>query len=216
MSEQISGLFKSLSLYSPIILVSSLLIFSILSGCIEKFLFYTFIALPLIVFLRIIIFKATKKSDLNSNQIQLPIECSIGLINTFIPQDVLFSTYLLSFTLFYFLTPMILFSIDTSSNAVNYLIVLFFSCYIFLDVVMKKQMKCITTDNIKPIDIIGNFFSGVLLGGGFSSLIYISSIKNLLFINETSSNKEVCSMPSEQKFKCRVYKNGELVASTMS
>jgi hypothetical protein len=30
----------------------------------------------------------------------------------------------------------------------------------------------------------------------------------------SSSNSEKCSMPSKQKFKCSVYKNGELVGQT--
>jgi len=206
-------IFKSLSLYLPIILMSSLLIFTILSGCVEKFIFYIFAMMPLIIFIRIIIFKGFNKQNAIMPE-KLPDVCSIGLINTFIPEDVLFGTYLLSFTLFYFLTPMILLSIDTKSDLINYLILLFFVCYIFLDLAIKKQLGC--DKKIKSVDVIGNIFSGILLGGGLSSLIYTSPISYLLFINETSSNKEVCSMPTDQKFKCRVYKNGELVGSTTS
>lgn len=206
-----SEIFKSLSLYLPIILMSSLLIFTILSGCVEKFIFYIFAMMPLIIFIRIIVFKGFNKQ--NNSLEKLPDVCSIGLINTFIPEDVLFGTYLLSFTLFYFLTPMILLSIDTKSDSINYLILLFFVCYIFLDLAIKKQLGCST--KIKPVDVIGNISSGILLGAGLSSLIYTSPISYLLFINETTSNKEVCSMPTDQKFKCRVYKNGELVGSTM-
>ena len=169
--------------------------------------------MPLIIFMRIIVFKGFKKQDTSVME-KLPDVCSTGLINTFIPEDVLFGTYLLSFTLFYFLTPMILLSIDTKSDSINYLILLFFVCYIFLDLAIKKQLGC--DKKIKAVDVIGNIFSGILLGGGLSSLIYTSPISYLLFINETSSNKEVCSMPTDQKFKCRVYKNGELVGSTTS
>lgn len=79
---------------------------------------------------------------------------------------------------------------------------------------MKKQMGC--TENITFIGILGNFFSGTLLGSGISALLYTSPIKNLLYVGEINSNKEVCSMPSQQKFKCRVYKNGELVGSSVS
>ena len=79
---------------------------------------------------------------------------------------------------------------------------------------MKKQMGCMT--NITNVGIAGNLFSGTLLGAGLSALLYTSSVKNLLYINEVNSDNEVCSMPSQQKFKCRVYKNGELVGSTIS
>jgi len=84
----------------------------------------------------------------------------------------------------------------------------------FLDLVMKKQMNC--NKNITNVSIIGNFFSGVLLGGGISALVYTSPIRNLLYVGEVNSDNEVCSMPSQQKFKCRVYKNGELVGSTIN
>ena len=87
-------------------------------------------------------------------------------------------------------------------------------CYIFLDLSMKKQMGC--TKNITNVGIAGNFFSGTLLGAGLSALLYTTSIKNLLYISEVNSDNEVCSMPSQQKFKCRVYKNGELVGSSMT
>jgi hypothetical protein len=34
-----------------------------------------------------------------------------------------------------------------------------------------------------------------------------------LFFNEESSNKEFCTQPSTQTFKCKVYKDGQLVGS---
>lgn len=205
---QMVGLFKSLSLYLPLILLSSLLIFSIMSSTLQKFLFYVVIIL-FIIMLRLIVYKFSKPIE-----VELPADCSVGLIHTFIPQDVLFGTYLLSFTLFYFLTPMILLTIDSNTDSINYIIILFFMCYIFLDLSMKKQMGC--TKYITNVGIAGNFFSGTLLGSGISALMYTSPIRNLLYVGEVNSDKEVCSMPSQQKFKCRVYKNGELVGSTVA
>lgn len=64
------------------------------------------------------------------------------------------------------------------------------------------------------VNIIGEVVAGGGLGAAISSLIYSSPISNYLFTNEVSSNKEVCSMPSKQTFKCSVYKNGELLTTT--
>jgi len=203
-------LFKSLSLYLPLILLSSLLIFSIMSSSLQKFAFYI-VTILLIIMIRLIVFKMSKIVSVGP---KLPDDCSIGLINKFIPEDVLFGTYLLSFTLFYFLTPMILLTIDSNVDSINYIIVLFFMCYIFLDLAMKKEMGC--TANITNVGIAGNFLSGTLLGAGLSALMYTSPIRNLLYVSEINSDNEVCSMPSKQKFKCRVFKNGELVGSTVS
>jgi hypothetical protein len=205
-----SGLFRSLSLYLPLILLTSLLIFSIMSASLQKFVFYV-VTILLIIMLRLIVHKMSKIMPSGNN---LPEDCSIGLINKFIPEDVMFGTYLLSFTLFYFLTPMILLTVDSGVNSVNYIIVLFFMCYIFLDLAMKKEMGC--SANITNVGIAGNILSGTLLGSGLSALVYTSPIRNLLYVNEVNGDKEVCSMPSQQKFKCRVFKNGELVGSSVT
>ena len=205
-----SGLFRSLSLYLPLILLTSLLIFSIMSSSLQKFAFYV-VTILLIIMLRLIVHKMSK---IMPSENKLPEDCSIGLINKFIPEDVMFGTYLLSFTLFYFLTPMILLTVDSGVNSVNYIIVLFFMCYIFLDLAMKKEMGC--SANITNVGIAGNILSGTLLGSGLSALVYTSPIRNLLYVNEVNSDKEVCSMPSQQKFKCRVFKNGELVGSSVT
>ena len=53
------GLFKSLSLYLPLILLSSLLIFSIMSSTLQKFLFYV-VTILFIIMLRLIVYKISK------------------------------------------------------------------------------------------------------------------------------------------------------------
>ena len=201
--------FKLLSLHLPLVLLFGLFVFSIMSATLQKFLFYVVIMLLIIMF-RLIVNKFSDKVD----SVSLPEDCSMGMINEFIPKDVLFGTYLLSFTLFYFLTPMILLTIDSNVNSINYILVLFFMCYIFLDLAIKKQIGC--TQHISYVSVAGNFFSGTLLGSGLSALLYTSPVRNLLYVGEVNSDKEVCSVPSQQKFKCRVYKNGELVGSTVA
>lgn len=201
--------FKMLSLHLPLVLLFGLFVFSIMSATLQKFLFYVVVVLLIIMF-RLVVHKFSDKVNYES----LPEDCYVGMINEFIPQDVLFGTYLLSFTLFYFLTPMILLTIDSNLNSINYILLLFFMCYIFLDLAIKKQIGC--TKNISYVSIIGNFFSGTLLGSGLSAILYTSPARNLLYVSEVNSNKEVCSVPTQQKFKCRVYKNGELVGSTVS
>jgi len=45
-------------------------------------------------------------------------------------------------------------------------------------------------------------------------MINSPGLSNLLFFNDYSSNKEICTMPKKQTFKCAVYKNGELIGSS--
>jgi hypothetical protein len=42
--------------------------------------------------------------------------------------------------------------------------------------------------------------------------MYAGGSGKYLFFNEVSSNKEMCSQPKKQTFKCSLYKNGELIS----
>jgi hypothetical protein len=105
--------------------------------------------------------------------------------------------------------PMILVSKQNKINAINYGVLAFFVSYIALDLFIKKSLACIPA--FFSTLVIGNFLGGIL-GGVIAVLVmYGSTLKNYLFINEVNTNKEVCSMPTKQQFKCRVYKDGTLI-----
>jgi hypothetical protein len=63
----------------------------------------------------------------------------------------------------------------------------------------------------------GELFLNVLLGAASSSLIvslmYFGGSGKYLFFNEVSSNKDICYQPSKQTFRCKLFKDGELVGS---
>ena len=60
----------------------------------------------------------------------------------------------------------------------------------------------------------------LLVGGLFGVLmaliLFYSDKISLLFINELNSNKEVCSVPSKQMFRCSVFKDGMIIGSSVS
>lgn len=61
----------------------------------------------------------------------------------------------------------------------------------------------------------GNFIgllSGLGFGSAWFSTFWYSNNKHLLFYNELLSNNVVCNKPSNQKFKCHVYKNGRILS----
>ena len=93
------------------------------------------------------------------------------------------------------------------NDSVNLWVFISMITYFFADIFIKMYKKCI----IKISDLLIN----VLLGAGSAALIvslmYAGGSGKYLFFNETSSDKEICSHPSEQTFKCKVYKNGELM-----
>jgi hypothetical protein len=196
-----ANLINVISFYSPIIICISILIFSIFSMAIGKGLFFLFWIL-VITFLRIALLWNIPGSDpyIKFNN---PI-CQMG---EFLPYDnASYSIYILLFTFFYITTPMYI------ANNVNYVIITFFIIYIIFDLLIKLTSGCIKSN----VNIFGDFVAGGGLGAAIAALIYSSPISGYLFINEVSSGKEVCSMPSKQTFKCSVYKNGELVNSTLT
>lgn len=205
------SIFNSLSFYSPIIICFSIILFSMFTVTIEKamvFLVWIFI----ITFIRIIVFKGFP--SLNNND-KIPEICLTGLTELFIPKDVTYSTYILTFTMMYFIVPMVMVSQQNKINVMNYGVLAFFIAYIGLDLFIKNSLSCIP--GIFSTMVIGNILAGLFLGGLIAGVImYGSNLKSYLYINEINNNKEVCSMPSKQQFKCSVYKNGELVGSSIN
>jgi hypothetical protein len=93
----------------------------------------------------------------------------------------------------------------------NYGVLAFFICYIALDLFIKNSYSCIQFFSRRVIgDILSGLFLGTLVAG---IIMYGLNLKSYLFINEINSNKEICSMPSKQQFKCNVYKDGTLVGN---
>lgn len=203
------NMITSLSFYAPIIICVSIITFSMFTATMEKAMVF-FVWIFIITFIRIIVLKGLS-SDKNP-VIQLPQKCLTGLTEIFIPQDVTYSTYILTFTMMYFIMPMIMVSKQNNINAINYGVLSFFIAYIVLDLFIKNSLECIP--GFFSSIVIGNVLSGLFLGGVIAGLImYGSNLKSYLYINEVNTNKEVCTMPSKQQFKCRVFKDGTLIGN---
>jgi len=110
-----------------------------------------------------------------------------------------FSAFVFAFTIMYLSLPMF------SSGAVNFWIFGALIVYFFIDIFVKVYKSCIP--NIK--DLVLNILVGMVTGAFFVSIMS----SKYVFFNEVSSNKEICSQPKEQTFKCQVYKDGTLVGN---
>jgi len=114
-----------------------------------------------------------------------------------------FSAFVFAFTIMYISFPMF------SNGEVNFWIFGGLLAYFFLDMFIKVYKKCVVKT--------GDLFLNVLLGLASSALIvtlmYAGGSSKFLFFNETSSTKEVCSVPSKQMFRCSVFQGGELISS---
>ena len=223
----VKNIIYSLSLYSPIIICVSIVLFSMFTVTINKaFVFFLWVLVITSIRIGLLILSRYMFKEEKMNQ--LPFICSTGLTDIIIPQDVWYSTYLLTFTFMYFIAPMFMISAQNNVNIINYGVIAFFIFYIILDIGIKISLSCIHIPiNIKDISnltftdkfklsgksLFGNAISGAFLGIFIALGMYGTELKGYLYINEINSNKEVCSMPSKQQFKCKVYKDGALVGN---
>jgi hypothetical protein len=188
------SILKFFSFCSPILIPTSLFLFSLYSGLISKGLLYLalIIGILCIRILFLLNYDVTTIQDCND----------YPLIKN---KNLTLSTYILSFTFFYLCFPMFV------SNNINIGILSFFIFYIVFDSIFKFMLKCIDHKVFRNF-IIGDFITGSAFGICISCLMYYSGGQNLLFTTE-SSNKVTCTRPSQQKFKCAVYKNGEIIST---
>ena len=114
-----------------------------------------------------------------------------------------FSSFVFAFTITYLCIPMFL------NGTANLWIFSVLLCYMFIDIYIKVYKKCI----IYTSDVFLNICAGLFCGYLIISLMSWGGSNKFLFFTSESSNKEVCTQPSTQTFKCKVYKDGELVGS---
>ena len=188
------SIFTFLSLISPYLLVLVLLLNSIINSNI-KGLIYLFGVI--ILFFIVYLFQ----SSINVLSNPTPGYCKLfssPITYYSIPS---FNSALFLFTLVYILIPMIV------NNVLNLPFICILLILFAIDSVIRRQNKCTS--------LVGIFFGGII-GIIIAILWYLiisSNAPDLLYYDELISNKVACSRPTQQKFKCSVYKNGQLLQS---
>jgi hypothetical protein len=129
-----------LSFYAPIIVIFGVFILSVFSATVSKafiFVFWLFVATGL----RQLLSKITGSADKTISGDNI---CKTAAFGSLMPNtNLTYSTYILTFTLFYFVFPMILVNNDNNSDMFNYRILLFFLAYIIADLLIKKSKGCL-------------------------------------------------------------------------
>lgn len=180
--------------YSPVILVTSITSLSFAFQNFKGFIYLGFLIASCV--LRSFVYKQSGSTQTTSD----------GTICTSIQYskygNPTFSAFVFAFTIMYLSFPMF------SNDSVNFWIFITIIVYFFLDIFVKIYKGCVVN--------MGELFLNVLLGLAVSasivSLMYAGGSGKYLFFNEVSSNKEMCSQPKKQTFKCSLYKNGELIS----
>jgi len=112
-----------------------------------------------------------------------------------------FGTMVYMYTFAYLFIPMY------KNNIMNIPMIFAVLLFTAVDVVLQQKNGCTSKNGIICAIIIALF-----IGMIYSSIIY-AILPEMLYHTDYISNKVACSMPSEQKFKCQVYKNGELITT---
>ena len=110
----------------------------------------------------------------------------------------------IGFTIAYLALPM------KYNNNMNYVVLISLLGLFAMDAVTKVGKKCTTA----PGTFLGALV-GLVLGGVWYSLFHQAGLDSLLYFDELTSNRVLCSRPSKQTFKCSVYKNGEIISSNI-
>jgi hypothetical protein len=166
---------------------------------------------------------------------QMPLNCNTITINGIMGwSNMPFSPTILAFTFFYLLYSIMYPQTLNNDNLVQYNIptLVFFPILIVGDFMIQWNLDCIKVS--MPQDIVeqgilakirfylvDNHFARYVwsLGIGCASgtayaAILASTKSNTLAWGAQAMGNEVCSAPSQQTFKCNVYKNGQIIAGT--
>lgn len=187
--------FHFIAMLGPYILISFFLLLSFFNQNLKGIIYFVGICLLIIVTK---IFSVTIAPMMPTKS----FKCSM-FESTLIGDGLSFSILVYFFTLGYLFIAMF------RNNIMNYPMIVAILLLGGIDIIIKKSNNC-TTISTSAISI----FLGLLIGFIWSTIIQ-NNASDLLYHTDYVSNKVACSMPSQQKFKCQVYKNGELI-STMT
>jgi hypothetical protein len=188
-------MFVWLSWYSPIIIAFIVVFLSLIFQNFKGFMYLGF--LMLFCLIREWMYKISGSIPFRYNS--LDVCTSVQYSNYGNPT---FSAFVFAFTFMYLGLPMF------SSSDINWWIIGPLIVYWLLDIFMKLYKKCVSTG-----DLILNILLGAACSASIVIGLYSSGNGKYLIFNEISSSKEMCYQPSEQTFKCQVFKDGTLIGN---
>lgn len=201
-----SNLFNFFSFMTPFLLVFFLVMISIFNMEIKGFIYLAGLLIAsLINILCMNIIKSPASSDRNPlcGVLNFPFSSQGDAGERYDSPSL--NSVILCFTMAYLLLPMIF------NNQMNFMVIIVLISLFVIDTISQLANKCTNG----PGTLLGAML-GFVLGAGWYTLLYHSGNRKLLYFEEFQSNNVICSKPRKQQFKCKVFKNGELVDSTVA
>tara|TARA_B100001093_G_scaffold494972_1_gene538938 strand:- start:99 stop:716 length:618 start_codon:yes stop_codon:yes gene_type:complete len=197
---KLSNLFKLLSLLSPILLVFFMVMLSLFNQDIKGLVYLAGILVSStvnIVAQHIIRSRPNEKASIVCGVFTPSLLDSYNSPNS--------SSLLIAFTIAYLFLPM------RFNNNMNYLVLIALFSLFGIDAYTKVTSLCTPSTGA----FLGALL-GFVLGSLWFTLFHMTGNDSLLYFDTYSSNRVFCEKPSKQTFKCKVYKNGQLISSNIA
>ena len=185
-----------ITILSPFFLAFFMLLISLFNQNVKGFIYLGGVLLCSFIWK---LFNGLFTHHLDSTITKSPI-CSL---TPFISGYVSYNSYFICFTMIYIFLPMFI------TNQTNWGLVIFFISLFISDAYYSVISGCYK-DGWGPA--IGAII-GIICGIMWFELFYQTKLSELLYFNDLNSNKESCSRPQKQNFKCSVFKDGKLVGT---
>ena len=196
MQYSFGSFFQFMSIIGPFVLIGFFILTSLFNQNIKGLVYA--LGIPILLVLSAVFSSYIKITENGSNPV-----CNMFGLSFLGRTTIPFSTLVYSYTLAYMLIPMYMY------NVLNIPLLMFISLLCGADSIIVISNKCSNSVAVLLAIIIG-LLAGLILSSAFTQIN-----PDVMFHTDLISDKLACSVPSDQKFKCRVYKNGELI-STMT
>jgi hypothetical protein len=196
----LSNMMQLASLLSPVLLAFFFVMLSILNQNIKGLVYIAGVLLATVLnipIMNLIKSPISPDASLTCNLVEIPF-----LTNYNSPAP---SSLLIAFTFAYLFLPM------KANNQMNFSVISALCILFAMDAVTRITGKCTTVSGT----VIGGLV-GVIFGTIWYTVFHAVGADYLLYFDELESNNVVCSKPSKQKFKCSVFKNGQLISSNIA
>lgn len=187
------SVFTYFSMISPFLLVLLFVFISIINSNLKGMIYLLGV---MILFFIIFLFQGVLRVKLPESASSY---CQIFAIPSPLFTVPSFNSSIFLFTMIYLFVPMFM------NGIMNYPLLIILLVLYAVDCVIKTGNQCTTPTGI----ILGSFIG--LIWGLFWYFIIQTQSPKLLYYDDLISNKVACSRPSQQQFKCSVYKNGQLL-----
>jgi hypothetical protein len=202
----LANLFQYISFSSPVLVIFFITLFSIMENTMEKGLIYCMGILILGFIVTILKFVTKRQQDPDASPFCNVMPWPFTFVSTKNNEILSFpsmSTSILSFSSSYLIYPMI------KNNQQNYQLLSFLIAITCLNAVVEIHQKC-----GKVWEIVASIAIGAGLGALYYFLINLSNKSNLVYFSDTISNNVQCARPTNQNFRCKVYKGGNAITGS--